>query len=429
MYPLAFLIFIFPACLLAKGLDETNSYTWPDILKLLSRNNPELAAQKAAIRASEKQLKIAQSAHLPNLTSGLDYSRNNESFASLSQSTAEDRYSAYLSLRQSIFAGFSDYYQIQMAKTDLEMTKLNLTQLKLRLVSDAMNAYSQLVYAQSSEQLQDKIVERRSENLDIVTLRFENGRENKGSVLQSQAYLESAKFERRQSEQNILLYKSQLLSLILGLGQQQNTIDTLKVSGSIPRNQTPNSASSAYFKDTALHHPNVSLSKLSKQLAQYQISGKKSRFLPSIETRAQYNLADESLTLKRSSWSISIGLSYPIYSGGADLADVLKAESLYQQADLNQEFVIRKQIDQLQETFYRYQQTTEQLGIERLFEKAAITRAEIARSKYNNGLMSFEEWDRIESELINRQKSVLRLKRDLAITYADWIAAQGKELI
>ena len=38
---------------------------------------------------------------------------------------------------------------------------------------------------------------------------------------------------------------------------------------------------------------------------------------------------------------------------------------------------------------------------------AALVRAEIARNKYNNGLLSFEDWDIIENDLITRQKTVI----------------------
>jgi outer membrane protein TolC len=58
-----------------------------------------------------------------------------------------------------------------------------------------------------------------------------------------------------------------------------------------------------------------------------------------------------------------------------------------------------------------------------------MTRADIARTKYNNGLMTFENWDIIENDLIQRQKSFLQGQRDRVVAEAAWEQAQGKGVI
>jgi hypothetical protein len=56
-------------------------------------------------------------------------------------------------------------------------------------------------------------------------------------------------------------------------------------------------------------------------------------------------------------------------------------------------------------------------------------RAEIARSKYNNGLLSFEDWDLIENDLINRQKALLVSVRERVTAEAGWEQARGEGAI
>jgi hypothetical protein len=43
--------------------------------------------------------------------------------------------------------------------------------------------------------------------------------------------------------------------------------------------------------------------------------------------------------------------------------------------------------------------------------------------------MSFEDWDRIENDLIQRQKTVLQSQRDRVTAEAAWEQAQGKGVI
>ena len=63
--------------------------------------------------------------------------------------------------------------------------------------------------------------------------------------------------------------------------------------------------------------------------------------------------------------------------------------------------------------------------VDREFVEAAKIRSDIARSKYNNGLMTFEDWDRIENDLIQRQKTALVSARDRVQAEAAWEQTLG----
>lgn len=420
---------IYPSAYSIGSSDLTLS--WRDIVELTRQSNPELRSQQLKLDVASSQLRVSQSAYYPKISANFDVSRSKRDFLQDNSNQEDYQYNAGIVLRQNIFSGLADKFQIEASKLDVEITNLAMRQLKLRLGSELIEAYAQLIYAQASEQLQSKIIHRRQENLSIVTLRYENGRENKGSVLQSQAYLESARFEYEQSSQNQMVYRQKLANMMGREHLFQFQVDSSVDEGLLDERMTTKNReeSSSRFLEIAKKHPDVLAAELASQRANTQIRVSKSQFYPSLETRAQYLRADDRFFPDRSSWSISLGVSYPLYNGGSDYAQVSKAQAAYEDAVVSREVVLRSKVDQLQLSYANYSQALRQLSIEKLFENAAITRAEIARSKYNNGLMSFEEWDRIESELISRQKSVLRLERDLKRAYASWIAAQGKEIL
>jgi outer membrane protein len=56
-------------------------------------------------------------------------------------------------------------------------------------------------------------------------------------------------------------------------------------------------------------------------------------------------------------------------------------------------------------------------------------RSELGRAKYKNGLLNFEDWNAIESDLINRQKAKLQSQRDRVVAEAAWEQATGKGVI
>ena len=73
----------------------------------------------------------------------------------------------------------------------------------------------------------------------------------------------------------------------------------------------------------------------------------------------------------------------------------------------------------------RTRQAIERLKVDESFRAAAIARAEIARRKYNNGLLSFEDWDIIENDLIFRQKNYLSSLQTRVTSEAAWERDRG----
>ena len=52
-------------------------------------------------------------------------------------------------------------------------------------------------------------------------------------------------------------------------------------------------------------------------------------------------------------------------------------------------------------------------------------RAEVARNKYKNGFITFEEWDIVETDLITRQKEVINSQKNRIIRQSIWEQAQS----
>jgi outer membrane protein TolC len=82
----------------------------------------------------------------------------------------------------------------------------------------------------------------------------------------------------------------------------------------------------------------------------------------------------------------------------------------------------------LEEAFAAHQDAAERVDVQENFYEAARVRAEIARSQYSSGLLSFDDWDIIENELISREKEILAARRDAARAEAAWESAQGAGL-
>jgi outer membrane protein TolC len=126
---------------------------------------------------------------------------------------------------------------------------------------------------------------------------------------------------------------------------------------------------------------------------------------------------------------VGLNLNVPLYSGGKDYYATKSAVSNLEAAASNTDSAEHQLVVRLKQTHAGYVESVEKLKVDQAFLDAAMTRADIARTKYNNGLMTFENWDIIENDLIQRQKSFLQSQRDRVVAEAAWEQAQGKGVI
>ena len=120
---------------------------------------------------------------------------------------------------------------------------------------------------------------------------------------------------------------------------------------------------------------------------------------------------------------------FPLFNGGKDYHGTRSASAAWQAAELNRFNINRDLLVRLQTTYSAFVEAVTKLRVDESFVKAATLRAEIARKRYNNGLMNFEDWDIVETDLINRRRSYLQSKRDRVIAEAAWEQAQGKGVL
>jgi outer membrane protein len=125
-------------------------------------------------------------------------------------------------------------------------------------------------------------------------------------------------------------------------------------------------------------------------------------------------------------WSIALILTIPIFDGLRDLGTYRSAVETKYASESRKKSTMLDLIPRLRDSLNLAKQSDIKYSIDTKFEQAASARAEIARKKYNNGLLSFEDWDIIESELITRQMNFLASKKDRIIKYASWENLLGK---
>lgn len=399
------------AFLLTLPLRAQPTYTFQQCVELLRRNNAELVSAEENLRAVQSQRQALYGTYLPQISANLGYSKSEI------ENSESEGYTASLNATQNMFNGFSDMARISEAEGKVRVAEANLRIVQAKLSYDLKTTFANVIYAQESLRLTKSILKRRNENLNMVELRFRSGRENKGSVLLSQAYLKQAQLDVLRSENLLATSKSSLIR-VLGL-ESESAVD---IEGKTPEalpGLTPD------FQTLADKTPEKLQAEGSIQSAEASLKNASSEFLPNLDLSGSIGKTGPDYFPEQDRWSVGATLTWSLFSGGKDyfnrksaVAQKLVAENNWRNSRLDL-------ISRLRQAYAGYMEAVEQVKVSDAFVEAGAVRAEIGRSKYNNGLTSFDEWDRIENDLIGYQKDQTLKRRERVVSEANWEKTQG----
>jgi len=393
--------------------------TWEAAVQEAAARNAELRAAQASLSSSEELVRAARSGFFPQVSAGVTYTEVEGSAVSTTTSTSG--YNAAVSATQNLFAGFQDSARVEQAEANRAAAEASLAIVRARLSLDLKVAYAGMLYAQENVALTERIVRRLEENVRLVELRFEGGRENKGALLLTRANLAQARYEYLQARQALLAAQAQL-ARVLG----RSEIHDFSVAPALPH---VDPGAPPDFEQLLPAVPDYRLLVEQEKAAAAGLRLARAGFYPSVNVGG-------SLARDGADWfpeddrrTITASLTVPLFSGGRDYYGTRASAATLTASGANKENAERLARLRLRQTYNAYVEAAEKLKVDAAFVEAAETRAAIARSKYNNGLMTFEDWDRIETDLIQRYKAALVGRRDRVSAEAAWEQAQGRGAI
>lgn len=394
--------------------------TFEESISLAVKSNLEVQASYEALKATQNDKKSTRSAFLPKVSASLSYEKS-ENEPKNGTTTSADAYSGSINLTQNLFNGFQDYANLKIADNKILTEEANLQETKSQISYDLKNAVANYFYAKDSLNLSKDIKKRREDNMRMVELRFESGRENKGSVLLSKAYLEQAKLDLLKAE-NAMETSLTFLRRVLNLPENESVEITTTPTYLVPA--TPD------YDSLIGNTPTAKKFKATLATANATLESNKSGFYPNLDVSASVGkTGTDFFPDDNKRWAAGATLSWSLFDGGKDFYSTNSASLLVKAAEKrleNQNMELRRVLIQ---NYTSFKEATETVKVSSAFLEAAKVRADIARSKYNNGLSNFDDWDLIENDLITKQKDYTQQIRNRLIAEAAWEQAQGTGVI
>jgi outer membrane protein len=390
---------------------------WESCLERTAAENPELRAARSELEASGYRVNATLSPFLPQVSGAVGYSMGEVTLPGAPAPIDTDSTTLSVTATQNLFNGAMDRARRSQAQANERVQLATFEITRARVSADLKQAYAALQYSQGSIALSQDILRRREANLKLVSLRYESGRENLGSVELSKAYVAEARLDLLRAG-NELETARERMGRVLGL----DDVRGLEVRGPVPVQAPP----AAIDPDRlAAETGEYRQARGQEDASEAAVTVARGGFFPTLDLTASKSRTGDRWPARTDRWSLGATLTIPLFHGGRDYYGTRAASSSYRAAVFTAANTLRVEAFLLKQAHARYVEAVEKLKVDQAFVKAAATRERVSKQKYNNGLLTFENWDIIENDLISRQRSLLQSERDRVAAEASWEQTVG----
>lgn len=415
------------------GAEEMVS--WSDCVKEAKKNHPDLISAIEKIKQAKATKEITRSAYLPQLDfDASEVTTKKPSFgvagssvelvSSSSSGSGNNRTTTYqyeATAQQLLFDGFKTSFDLSSNERTIKAQKyyydVTSSNVRLRL----RTAFVNLLTAQEYVNVTKDIETRRKQTLELVRLRYEGGREHKGSLMTSQANLAQAIYDVAQATRDIYLYQRQLTK---ELGRSGFVLMT--ASGNLEIKDEarvlPN------FENIAGTNPLLQQLIEQKEAAKFGLKSAYANFFPQVYANGSMGNTGTTWPPDKNQYSIGTSVNFSIFDGGNKFALVDKAKGALGQAQADERSGRDGVIYTLANTWTKLQNTTDTVEVQRKVLEAAQERARISQAEYGIGLLLYDNWIIIEDNVVSAKKSYIAAQNAAMIAEANWIQAKGGTL-
>lgn len=389
--------FLFPV-LFVSLCSPAHSLTWQEVIDVAKKNNPVIARE-------EKELKAARLSYYSSYTNFLP-----RVSGSVSQSASESetkKYSYGLSGQLSLFSGFSDWSTLNERQVDLKIAEENYRRTLSDVIYGIKTAFTELLKSQEQVTLAKEILSKRQNNYEMVRLKYEAGREDKGSYLRTEADKQQAEYDFFRAQRDRAAAQRNLLR---ETGTPEMT--GINVSGDF---SVAFPLDAPDFPESTKRTPEYLISGLLVKKAGYRLMNARSNYYPEISASGNLSRSGDTWMPETEKWSASISLSYSFFNRGKALFDISIEKLNRGAAEESLKNTYLKKSAETESSYYSYIDAVENLKVRQKYLEASEEQSKIITEKYLNGLVSYQSWYYVENDYINAQKAFLEAKKNLVI--------------
>lgn len=392
-----------------------NVQSLQDVIELGLCRNPQTAAAYQSLQSTRFNKNAGYANYLPSVSAGASAGKNfrNHNWSDWS-------YGASLSAQYLIFDFGKRTADMNQSIAMYRAAGFDYSETVQNFVYGLVGSYYSLLKADADVDAAESALSVAKQANDMASKKFKAGAVAKADVYKAETTLASAKLTLERAKNNREIAKATLLTKLSFPADQDIKIADMSSSfGSdaetenidklveIAREKRPDLLKARANKDAAWHKRNSAFLKN----------------LPSISASGSISWNDDgsdTLTPNASKTSGSIGIraSMPIFAGFANMYNLRAAESDYERAKYNETQINNEAMMDVFTAYQNYKTARNVLTQTETLLKSATESERVTAGMYKVGRATMLDWQTAQSELINAQNQHNAAKYDLFIKRA-----------
>ena len=409
-------------------LNQSYATTLIQALSKAYKDNSKLNAERENLEISKEEINEAKSDFLPSVTiSGYVSKENTTKLTNRSgadvQSTDVEPSQKSILIEQTLFQGLGGVANLKKSNKGLELSKSRLKKAEQEILFEAIEAYTNLIINKKKvgiNILNVNLIERQVEN---DKNRLERSEINLTDLAQSEASLAGANAKLIETQNQLITSKLDYEKTIGIINNYEDLRETYVFNYELPRSLA--SANQIAKKE----NPDLNIAILELKLSQQDVLIAQSELSPSAslsykitrtdDTSSSYDETDKQILKAEASW--------PIFSGGKNIASLKKSKSLRQQKQLLLEDSKKSNKALVANAWSNFQSSKSFLTAIRSQVNAAEIANEGITIEYESG-SGRSTLDVIQSNsiLLNAKINLVNSKRDFFLSQFKLLASIGR---
>jgi len=421
-------VLLMASAMLAFSHASASAETLVEALAQAYTSNPDLAAQRAALRAVDEDVAAAVSGYRPTISGQAAIDRADDD----GSSGATTSKSASATINQPLFRGFRTVNSVRAADSQVLAQRERLRNSEQQVLLNAVTAYMDVVRDEAVLRLNQNQVEVLQRQLDANRDRFEVGELTRTDVAQSEARLSTAISDRTAAEAALTASREAYRRVI---GQLPGQLD-----GAPDLPMLPPTADEAIAVATE-ESPVLLAARYAEQAQRYTVSVNKGAVLPSLSASAGVSWRQDGFSRSgidnefpgtisgggdRTSTSVGATLTVPLYQSGSEYAAVRRAQQIQSQrmleiasAEREVTEAARNAWEQLRTARSTIQSASEAVRASEIALEG-VTQEQLVGSRTILDVLDAQQ------ELLNARVSLVRAQRDQYVAAYSLLGAMGR---
>ena len=409
-------------------LNQSYATTLIQALSKAYKDNSKLNAERENLEISKEEINEAKSDFLPSVTiSGYVSNENTTKLTNRSgadvQSTDVEPSQESILIEQTLFQGLGGVANLKKSNIGLELSKSRLKKAEQEILFEAIEAYTNLIINKKKvgiNILNVNLIERQVEN---DKNRLERSEINLTDLAQSEASLAGANAKLIETQNQLITSKLDYEKTIGIINNYEDLRETYVFNYELPRSLA--SANQIAKKE----NPDLNIAILELKLSQQDVLIAQSELSPSAslsykitrtdDTSSSYDETDKEILKAEASW--------PIFSGGKNIASLKKSKSFRQQKQLLLEDSKKSNKALVANAWSNFQSSKSFLTAIRSQVNAAEIANEGITIEYESG-SGRSTFDVIQSNsiLLDAKINLVNSKRDFLLSQFKLLASIGR---